>query len=819
MNYQSTTVRSRLANSWDSLKASALLSLVAVTLISCGGSADETIASTRTNTPLSLTNFTGLKGYTVGSTQVYSVTVKDPDGISSVSVKLDGENVPVITTGDVYSITLPTSITVGTHSVVFTARGKSVDGTLEVPISEGVNFTVFQSNTPLSISGVQGFAAYTVSTAQTYFTDVVDPNGISIVTASLNGQSIAVSVLANRYSVVVPATTPAGSNTLRFEAIGKQPDSSNEAPQSAQLAFIIYANNTNLVAGNIAGLANYTVGGSQTYSLSPVDPDGITSVTATLDGASVTLSESGNTYSFITPTNLSVGNHAVSFTATGRQPNGTAETAVVVSQSFTILTSNTPLTLGTIIGPASYTVGAAQVYTSNVTDPDGIVSVSATLDGAPLTAVPSNGVYSVTLPTSVTTGAHTIQFSAIGRRPDGSSETAVIVSRQIQVLATNTGLSLSSISGLASYVTGATPSYTANIVDPDGINSVSVTLDGSPIGISNNGSTYSVIMPSTLSLGQHTLVFRAQGTQPDTTLETLQTTSFTLTVLAANTALSIGTITGPATIPLNSIGTYSVLVTDPDGLVVTATIDNVAANVTNNGSTYSVQTPPYSTGGSHVVTFVATGQIPGGGNEAAQSATRGFTAQTANTPIAVGAINGPATTAFGQAPVYSFTVTDPDGIVSVNATLNGQTITTFAPAFGSTYSVQLPANTPAGTYSLVVTAVGNIPGASTETAQTQPFNISVINTNTLLTMGSVTVQFVGNFVQWSCIIDEPDGNANVTASASGQNQIVIKSGNVYSFSTSPTASVTNVTFTAIGVEPNGSPEPQQTRTYIAPPLN
>jgi hypothetical protein len=819
MNIQPIHLLSRLAISWGTLRASALLSLVAVTLISCGGSADETIASTGTNTPLSLTNFTGLKGYTVGSTQVYSVTVKDPDGISSVSVKLDGENVPVTTTGDVYSITLPTSIIVGTHSVVFTARGKSVDGTLEVPISEGVNFTVFQSNTPLSISGVQGFAAYTVGTAQTYFTDVVDPNGISSVTASLNGQPIAVSVLANRYSVVVPAMTPAGSNTLRFEAIGKQPDSSNEAPQSAQLAFIIYANNTNLVAGNIAGLANYTVGGSQTYSLSPVDPDGVTSVAATLDGASVTLNASGNTYSFNTPTNLSVGNHTVSFTATGRQPNGTAETAVLVSQSFTILTSNTPLTLGPIIGPASYTVGTAQAYTSIVTDPDGIVSVSATLDGAPITAVPSNGVYSVTLPTSLTTGAHTIQFSAIGRRPDGSSEPAVIVSRQIQVLATNTGLSLGSISGLASYVTGATPSYTANIVDPDGINSVSATLDGSPIGISNNGSTYSVTMPSALGLGQHTLVFRAQGTRPDTTLENIQTTSFTLTVLAANTALSIGTITGPSTIPLNSIGTYSVVVTDPDGLAVTATIDNVAANVTNSGSTYSVQTPSYSTGGSHAVTFVATGQIPGGGNEAAQSATLGFTAQTANTQIAIGAINGAATTSVGQAPSYTFTVIDPDGIVSVTATLNGQNLPVFAPNSGSTYSVQLPANTPAGTYSLVVLAEGNIPGATTEFAQTQPFNISVINTNTLLTMSTVTVQSLGSFLQWECTIVEPNGNPTVTVTVNGQSRIFFKSGNVYSLSTSLTESITNVTFTAIGVEPNGNTEAQQSRTYVNPQVN
>jgi hypothetical protein len=819
MNTPTILSQSRLLGSWTHCLKLLAISSLAIGLHGCGGSDDQTIVTANGNTPLVLSNFTGLKGYTVGTSQVYSVTVKDPDGISSVSVKLDGENIPVTVAGDVYSITLPSSITVGTHSVVFTARGKSSDGTLEVPISEGVNFTVFKSNTPLSISAIQGFAAYTVGTAQTYFSDVVDPDGIGSVSATLNGVALAVTKVADRYSVTIPASAAAGNKTLRFEAVGKQPNASDETVQSAQLAFVIYNNNTPLVAGPITGLTSYTVGSSQTYSLTPTDPDGITSVTATLDGSNVALAANNGVYSFATPTNLTVGNHAISFTATGRQPNGNAETAIVVSQNINILTTNTPLNLGAISGPATYTVGTAQAYSAIVTDPDGIVSVSATLDGSPISVVPTNGTYSVTLPITTTVGQHTIQFSAIGRRPDNSSETAVTVSRQIQILTTNTNLSLSAISGLASYVVGASPTYSATIVDPDGINSVSATLDGSNIGITNSGSTYSVNVPSTVSLGQHTLVIRAQGTQPDASLETQQTASLTFTVLAANTPLSISAVSGASALPLNTIGTYSVSVTDPDGISsVNATIDGAPSNVTINGSTYSVQTPSYQQSGSHTVVFTAVGQIPGGGTETAQQRSLTFNAQTANTPISLSTISGLSSFTVGQSPQYTFSVVDPDGIVNVSATLNGQSISVTPPSSGSTYTITIPSVVSQGFYTLTVNAVGTVPGAGTENAQAQSTTFTVLPINTPLTISAVTVQSFSTFNQWSVTIVEPDGNPTVTASIGGVNQVFFRSGNVYSFTTAFSA-VGSIVFTAVGVRPDGSAEPLQSSTYVPPQPN
>jgi hypothetical protein len=144
---------------------SLVLSIATVGLTGCGDSPNETIVTTTGNTPLVITNVTGLRGYTVGGAQTYSATVQDPDGIASVSVTLDGNNIPVTNVGNVYSITVPANYAVGTHALVFNARGKSSDGTLEIPIVEGLSFTVYGSNTPLTISAVQGLAAFTLGAA------------------------------------------------------------------------------------------------------------------------------------------------------------------------------------------------------------------------------------------------------------------------------------------------------------------------------------------------------------------------------------------------------------------------------------------------------------------------------------------------------------------------------------------------------------------------------------------------------------------------------------------------------------------------------
>jgi hypothetical protein len=793
---------------------SLVLSIATVGLTGCGDSPNETIVTTTGNTPLVITNVTGLRGYTVGGAQTYSATVQDPDGIASVSVTLDGNNIPVTNVGSVYSITVPANYAVGTHALVFNARGKSTDGTLEIPIVEGLSFTVYGSNTPLTISAVQGLSAFTLGAAQTYSVDVVDPDGISSVTAFLNDRSIAVTPLGSRYSISVPANTQAGNYTLRFDAIGKQPDGGFEPVKSNQIAFVVYPNNTPLVTGTINGLTSYTVGGSQTYSLIPTDPDGIVSVTATVDNNPVVLSVSNGLYSFSTISSLSAGNHAISFTATGRLPNGSSESAVTVSQNITVLNTNTPLSIGAISGAATYTVGNTQTYITNVTDPDGIVSVTALFDNSPITVVNSGSSYSITLPTTVAAGTHSVQFTAVGRRPDASQETAQVVTQNIQVLPQNTPLQLSSIVGLASYVVGNTATYSVTATDPDGTPTVTATFDNQPIGVSNSGTQYSIALPTTVGTGSHTVTFTGRGRTPGGGQEADQTVSTSFTVFPQNTPLSLGTISGPASYTQGSISTYSSVISDVDGIAnVSATIDNVAVPITNLGSTYNVQTPSSLAAGRHTLVIRAIGQIPGGTQEAEQSISRVFTVQAGNTLLTMTAISGPTSLPNPIGPyTYSTTIIDPDGISSVTADINGSSYE--VTRTGDIYSISGTFET-FGPYRITFTAVGLTPTSTTEVTQTRSLDVEV---NTPLFFGEVSPptfdSFSGTAIS-SVVITDPNGIFSVTVrDRLGPLQVVDAGGTAITrfvsgatyYTRQRDVGISIPVFTAVGLNPDGTRE-------------
>src|SRR3990167_1738415 len=247
----------------------------AVALSGCGGVADEVQANLATNTPLSIVALTGLPGYTVGTPQTYSLTVRDPDGVADVRATLDGGALPIVVNGDSYSVTLPPNLPVGTHTLVFTGAGKAPDGTRELPWSEGLSVTVYESNTPLTIGAISGVTAYTVGSAQSYSTSVVDPNGVSSVTATANGQTLAVVQNGSQYAATLPADTQAGSVALVFTAIGLAPDGTKEAAKTATQTITVHPTNTPLTIGAITGLAAYSVGVAQSYSLGPIDPDGL----------------------------------------------------------------------------------------------------------------------------------------------------------------------------------------------------------------------------------------------------------------------------------------------------------------------------------------------------------------------------------------------------------------------------------------------------------------------------------------------------------------------------------------------------------------
>jgi hypothetical protein len=331
--------------------------------------------------------------------------------------------------GSSYSVTLSASVAIGVHPLVFSAVGLNPDGTLEAAQTLTQAITVYPANTPLVIGSVTGPASYTVGPPQTYSAQVIDPDGVASVTATLDGINIPVVASgAATYSVAVPANTPVGDHALVFTGVGQLPSGSLEAPHSVTQYFTVYSVNTSLVIGPVTGPASYTVGAPQTYSTQVIDPDGVASVTATLDGVNIPVVASGtDTYSVAVTVNTPTGSHALVFIGVGRLPNGALEQPQSVTQNFTVYPPNTALTLSTISRAITNSINT---YNVTVVDPDGILSVTATwtysYQGLPpvtqtQTVTRSGSAYSITKP-YICSGISIIEFTATGLNPDGTPE-------------------------------------------------------------------------------------------------------------------------------------------------------------------------------------------------------------------------------------------------------------------------------------------------------------------------------------------------------------------------------------------------------------
>lgn len=99
--------------------------------------------------------------------------------------------------------------------------------------------------------------------------------------------------------------------------------------------------NTALQIGNVSCTAtSITVGDTTTCTITPVDPQGISSVTATIDGSPATVTGVG-TYSVVL-TGLAAGNYTLTWSVAGKNPDGSPESVQTASQ--TIVVSAAPVT-------------------------------------------------------------------------------------------------------------------------------------------------------------------------------------------------------------------------------------------------------------------------------------------------------------------------------------------------------------------------------------------------------------------------------------------------------------------------------------------
>ncbi len=381
------------------------------------------------------------------------------------------------------------------------------------------------ANTPLVIAGASSIPSLTVGMERMFSVTVTDIDGIDSVTVTLDGAPIPVTINGNTYSITLPGTLAVGPHTLVVTGRGLAPDGTREVPRSVSVTFTVFPRNTPATVTAVTGQNHYTVGATPTLSTSVVDPDGIASVTAALDGTALAVTAAGGVYSVTLPGSVAAGVHALVFTVTGLHPDGSLEAAQTVTQAITVYPPNTPLTISSISGPASYTVGTAHAYTTQVMDPDAIASVTATLDGVDIPVVSGAGGYTVDIPASTKTGTHTLVVTATGRLPDGSLEAPHSVTQTFIIYPPNTPLTISAISTISPPPSAGPPGptlYRVTVQEPDGVPSVVAYLDGVPTPVTQSGSDYQISVPASYGCAR-IIDFTATGKNPDGSFEASQT--------------------------------------------------------------------------------------------------------------------------------------------------------------------------------------------------------------------------------------------------------------------------------------------------------
>lgn len=268
---------------------------------------------------------------TEGGTTTCSLTPTDAEGVASVTATIDGQPATVTQSGATYTV-VTSGLTVGIHTLVWTATGKASDGTLESPQTASQVITVEAAPvdhlatvtlptlvlTPTSVS----FSGATV-------VDIDNPVGFDVqleyIVKNTNGVQVNPAALNPNtgYTYEVSYMTMDGAT--------KQTITKITAPQTFNTPALPVIS-TPLTIGSITcDATTITEGGVTTCSLTPRDPEGVASVKATIDGQPATVTQSGPSYT-VSMFGLSVGTHTLVWTATGKKSDGTLEDAQSASQ-------------------------------------------------------------------------------------------------------------------------------------------------------------------------------------------------------------------------------------------------------------------------------------------------------------------------------------------------------------------------------------------------------------------------------------------------------------------------------------------------------
>ncbi|RYD99075.1 MAG: tandem-95 repeat protein [Sphingobacteriales bacterium] len=624
----------------------------------------------------------------------------------------------------------------GTYTVVYQVEDKLNPGqTKQASVTVTVTAPVMNANTDTGTANgfTGGVAVPNVLTNDTY--NGVSPASLANVTLTqVSASNPGLSLDPATGAVNVAPNTPAGTYTLVYQIEDKL-----NPGQTKQASVTVTVGAPALVATNDTGSANGFVGGTavadvlanDTYNGAPATLTNVTLTQVSTTNAKVTLDPA--TGKVNVAANTPAGTYTVVYQIEDKLNPGQTKTAnvtVTVDPIAIVANGDSGSANGFTGGTAVPNVLANDTYNGAPANLTELTQVSTTNTG--VTLDPATGAVNVAPNTPA--GTYTVVYQVEDKLNPGQTKQAsvtVTVNAPVMNANTDTGTANGFTGGVA--VPNVLTNDTYNGVSPASLANVTLTqVSASNPGLSLDPATGAVNVAPNTPAGTYTLVYQIEDK-----LNPGQTKQASVTV----------TVGAPALVATNDTGSAN-------GFIGGTAVADVLANDTYNGAPATltnVSLTQVSTTNAKVTLDPATGKVNVAANTPAGTYTVVYQiedklnpgqAKTANVTVTVDPISIVANGDSGSANGFTGGTAVPN--VLANDTYNGapanlteltltqvsttNTGVTLDPATGA---VNVAANTPAGTYTVVYQVEDKLnPGQTKQASVTVTVNAPVMNANT-----------------------------------------------------------------------------------------
>ncbi|SNR26439.1 C-terminal domain of CHU protein family protein, partial [Maribacter sedimenticola] len=677
-----------------------------------------------------------------------NILVTDDDGLTGVTIATDG------------TLTVPASTPAGTYNVEYSICEKlntsNCDTAIATIVVEAAPIVANDDNTPaelVPVNGYEGGVAGDVTTNDTLNGVAVDDNDINI-TLDTVSNTIGASVDANG-NISVPAGTAAGTYNIDYticEKLNTANCSTATATISVEAAPIVAnddATPANLASvngyeGGVAGdvTTNDTLNGIQVQdaeiTISLNDDGGLSGVTIGSDGV-VTV-----------PAKIKAGTYNIEYTICEilNPGNCSTATATIVVDPAPIVAVSDDFSTNPVNGKDGGSAGDVTLNDTLNGDPviDNEINISL-IDNDGLVGVNINADGTVNVPSNTPAGTYNITYSICENlNPTNcESNTVTIVVAPAPIIANDDDFTVNPINGKDGGIAGdVTLNDTLNgspvndgditiaITDNDGLNGASIGPNGNiTVPANTPAGTYYVIYnicenlnPTNCESGTATVVV-------EPSVIDAVNDDFSGNSINGKTGGTAGDVTANDT--LNGVlvndGDITITVTDNDGLTGVNIASNGNINIPTNTpvGSYSIDYSicenlnPTNCDAATAIVVVGASPIVAVNDDFSANPVNGKNGGTAGDVTLNDTLNG---TNVSDSEI-TITVTNNDNLTGVTINANG--------------TVNIPANSPAGTYTLEYRICENLNPGNCATANV----VVVVNASPI---DAVNDDFTGNAI-------------------------------------------------------------------------